>query len=102
MRRAQATLMKSSQIRLSEARRRDAVAIVEEHVQALFRRVPMLCGFSVRQDLELDDVAVDTWPGYTVGAELYKDLMLALAELAEERPDAIDLLRGRTFARAIH
>jgi hypothetical protein len=94
--------MKASENRLREERRERAEAIVEEHVVALFRRLPMLSGFSLRQDLEFADVAVHTWPGYTAGADLYQDLVETLAELAEERPDAVELLRGRTFARIIH
>jgi hypothetical protein len=62
----------------------------------------MLSGFSLRADLEFADVAVHTWPGYTAGADLYQELVQALADLAEERPDAVELMRGRTFARAIH
>ena len=94
--------MKASENRLQEERRSRAEAIVEEHVHALFRRLPMLSGFSLRQDLEFADVAVQTWPGYSVGAELYQELVEMLAELTEERPDAVELLRGRTFARALH
>jgi CRISPR/Cas system endoribonuclease Cas6 (RAMP superfamily) len=94
--------MKASENRLSEERRERTEAIVEEHVDALFRRVPMLSGFSLRHDLELADVSVQTWPGYGAGAELYQELVQTLAELAEERPDAVELLRGRTFARALH
>lgn len=96
--------MKPSQTRLPDASRQrsEAEAALEKHVAELFRRMPMLCGFSMRENLEIDDVAVFTWPGHTVGAELYKDLIQTLADLAEERPDAVKLLRGRTFARAIH
>ena len=94
--------MKASENRLQEERRSRAEAIVEEHVHALFRRLPMLSGFSLRHDLELADVAVHTWPGYSAGPELYQELVEMLAELAEERPDAVELLRGRTFARALH
>ena len=86
-------------MRASEIR---AEAIVEEHLNALFRRLPMLSGFSLRNDLEFADVAVHAWPGYAVGADFYQELVEALAELAEERPDAVELLRGRTFARALH
>lgn len=64
--------------------------------------MPMLCGFALRQDLEVTDIAVYTWPGYTAGEDLYRDLMSSLAELAEERPEAIELMRSRTFARAFH
>jgi hypothetical protein len=48
------------------------------------------------------DIAISTWPGYSAGEELYEDLMQALADLAEERPDAVEVLHGRTFARAFH
>ena len=94
--------MKPSQNRLSEKRRQHSQAIVEKHLDALFRRVPMLSGFTLRQDLEVTDVAVYTWPGYTAGEDLYEDLIHALADLTDERPDAVELLRGRTFARAFH
>jgi hypothetical protein len=77
-------------------------AIVEEHVHALFQRMPMLSGFSLRHDLEFADVAVHTWPGHSAGADLYQELVETLAEIAEERPEAVELLRGRTFARALH
>lgn len=82
--------------------RQRAEAAVERHVTALFRRQPMLSGFSVRQDLEFEEVAVHTWPGHSAGEELYEELVLTLAALAEERPDAVELLRGRTFARSFH
>lgn len=94
--------MKSSQARLSEERRQRAEAVLEKHVAELFRRLPMLCGFTLRENLEVSDVAVHAWPGYVAGEELYRDLAVALADLAEKRPDAVELLRGRTFARALH
>ena len=94
--------MKTTQTRLSEERRQRAQATVEKHLLALFERMPMLCGFSVRHDLELDEVSVFTWPGYSAGSELYEDLVQALADLAEERPEVVEVLRGRTFARAFH
>ena len=96
--------MKLSQSRLSAASRvlSEAEVALEQHVAELFRRIPMLAGFTVRDDFEFDDVSVHTWPGYTAGEELYEDLLNALAELADERPDAAKLLRGRTFGRAVH
>lgn len=94
--------MKPSQTRLPEASRQQAAAAVEKHLDALFRRMPMLSGFTLRQGLEVADVALYTWPGYTAGEDLYKDLLGALADLVDERPDAVELLRGRTFARALH
>jgi hypothetical protein len=43
----------------------------------------MLAGFTLHEDLEVSHVAVHSWPGYVPG-------------------EAIELLRGRTFARALH
>jgi hypothetical protein len=94
--------MKPSQDRVTEARRERTEAIVATHVAALFARLPTLCCFSVHPELEVIDVATFTWPGHTDEENLYQALMQALADLADERPDAVALLRGRTFARAIH
>jgi hypothetical protein len=94
--------MKPSQSRSQENRLQRSEALVEQYVLALFRRMPMLSGFTLRDDLEVTDISVDTWPGYTAGDDLYRDLMSSLAELADERPEAIILMRGRTFARAFH
>ena len=102
MQRTHSSDMKSSQQRAQWAGQQRAEAIAERHLSGLFARMPMLCGFSLRHDLEVTDVAVYTWPGYTAGEDLYRDLMQALAELADERPEAVELMRGRTFARAIH
>jgi hypothetical protein len=93
--------MKPSEQRLNEARRQHTEAIVERHLSELFQRVPMLAGFWLRPDLELEELSVFTWPGYTAGRELYDEVMQSLVELAEERPDAVQLMRGRTFARAV-
>ena len=94
--------VKPSQHSPDEARRQHSEAIVAKHVQALFQRMPMLCGFSVQQDLEAIDVVVSSWPGHAVAESVHEDLMRALEDLADERPDAVQLLRGRTFARAFH
>jgi hypothetical protein len=96
--------MKTSQTRLSETRRlhSEAEAALEKHIAELFRRAPMLAGFSIRHDLQLDDVTVHSWPGYTAGPELYEELLQTLADIGEERPATVKLLRGRTFARAFH
>jgi hypothetical protein len=92
--------MKTSEQRIRETRRQHTETIVARHLSALFDRQPMLCGFAVRYDLEVEEVSV-CWPGYTAGPDLYAHLMQTLADLAEERPEAIELVRGRTFARAI-
>jgi hypothetical protein len=94
--------MKPSEQRLSEARRQHTEAIVERHLSRLFERLPMLAGFWLAPNLELEELSVFTWPGYSAGRELYEEVMQSLVELAEERPDAVQLLRGRTFAREVH
>jgi hypothetical protein len=95
--------MKPSQTRLSETslqRSKDAAAL-EKHIAELFRRMPRLAGFSIRHDLELEDVSFHAWPG-TAGDQFYQDLLDALADLADELPGVVMLMRGRTFARTIH
>lgn len=94
--------MKTAEPRLAEDRHSRAEAAIAACIAALFERLPMLCGFSVSDDLQVADIAVDTWPGYTAGKDFYDEFLAGLSALTEERPDAVDLLRGRTFARTLH
>jgi hypothetical protein len=94
--------MKISEQRMNEARRQHTEAIVARHVRDLFQRLPMLSGFWLRPDLEVAELSIFTWPGSTAGPDLYEEVMQSLVELAEERPEAAQLMRGRTFARAVH
>lgn len=94
--------MKTSEQRSPNFEGKPTEEIIESHLAALFGRLPMLCGFALQPDFELAEVTVHTWPGYTAGEDLYEDLMQGLVELAEERPDAAILMRGRTFARMVH
>ena len=94
--------MKPSEQRLSEACRHHTEAIIAEHVHQLFQRLPILSGFWLRPDLEVAELSVFTWPGYSAGQELHEEVMQSLVELAEECPEAVQLMRGRTFARAVH
>jgi hypothetical protein len=34
--------------------------------------------------------------------EAYRQIADAVADIVSERPEALDLLRGRTFARTLH
>ena len=94
--------MNHSEQRLSEARRQYTEAMVARHVHRLFQRLPMLSGFWLRPDLKVAELSVFTWPGCTAGADLYEAVMQSLVEFAEDCPDAVQLMRGRTFARAVH
>ena len=58
--------------------------------------------FWLGPDLNVAELSVFTWPGYTAGADLYDALMQSVVEFAEEHPEAVQLIRGRTFARAVH
>jgi hypothetical protein len=91
--------MKTSQSRQQEIRRERVEAVIEGRIDALFRRIPILCGFALEEDLQPTEVSVHTWPGYGPGEDLYEDILTTLVDLVEERPDAAELLRGRTFAR---
>jgi hypothetical protein len=93
--------MKPSEQRLSDARRQHIEAIVARHVRELFERLPMLSGFWLRPDLEAE-VSIFTWPGCSVGQGFYEEIMRSLVALAEEGPEAVQLMRGRTFARTFH
>jgi ABC-type histidine transport system ATPase subunit len=94
--------MSSSERSPGEARRRHAEAIVARHLHRLFQRLPMLAGLRLRPDLEVDELSVFTWPGCSAGPDLYDEVVQWLAELAEERPEAVRFVRGRTFARTVH
>ena len=94
--------MKHSEQSPSEARCQHTEAIVARHVRQLFQRLPMLSGFWLRPDLKVAELSVFTWPGYTAGQDLYEEVMQSLVDLAEELPEAGPLMRGRTFARAVH
>jgi hypothetical protein len=94
--------MKPSEQRLSEASRQHTEAIVAQRVHQLFQRLPMLSGFWLRPDLKVAELSVFTWGGYTAGRDLYEEVMQSLVDLAEELPEAMQLMRGRTFARAVH
>jgi len=94
--------MKTSEQRQSEARREQTEAIVARRVGELFQRLPMLSGFWLRPDLEGVEVSIHSWPGYVAGEDVYEEVRQSLVELAEEGPEAMQLMRGRTFARAVH
>ena len=94
--------MKPSEQRLSEVSRQRTEAVVSRHVHDLFKRLPILSGFWLGPDLQVVELSVFTWPGYAAGPDFYEAVMQSLVELAEEHPEAVELMRERTFARAVH
>lgn len=76
---------------------------VNATVNEIFANWPELHGFSVGEldgALSLDDVAVDPWG--SDAEELPRHIAEALLELIDEEPEAVQFLRGRTFARSLH
>jgi hypothetical protein len=87
-----------------------------EPIESLFERHPELSGFSVRgvdelpdncprtEDCELvvGDVGISaTLTGEQFGA-MFEEIVVALAQMIADDPDAEEALRGRTFARVLH
>jgi hypothetical protein len=81
----------------------ERIALFRARVAVVFERLPMLCGFHVTEDLSVVEVAVHGWPGCGPTGELNGEICAALEDLVVDRAkDTVDLLRGRTFARAVH
>lgn len=94
--------MKTSERFQDEVRRQHTEAIVTRHVHEMFARLPTLAGFHLRRDLMVADLAAFSWPGQTASRDLHELVMHSLIELAELHPEAVQLMRGRTFARSLH
>jgi hypothetical protein len=99
--------MKPLQSANHDAPSRALEADISAVADALFRRLPTLIGFSVRDGDENDaelQLTVSMYPeprdeerGVVLG-----EIAQALQELVDEAPGAGPLLRARTFARTLH
>jgi hypothetical protein len=97
--------MKTLEHRTRRDRGQDIEADLEATVFTLFQRCPLLCGFAVQaleSDLFLGDVSFYPSPGQAQSEKLCGEIAAALLELIDERPEARELLCGRTFARTLH
>lgn len=76
---------------------------VDASMQRLFRRYVELAGFSI-QDLDdgLSVAEVSVYPDIGDAGALRDEIVANVLELLDERPEAYELLRGRTFARSLH
>ena len=89
--------------RIAVEERSERLAVFRARVAVVFERLPMLCGFHVTDDLSVVEVAVHGWPGCTPPGDLESVLYAALEDLIEDSAEEVaELLRGRTFARALH
>ena len=73
--------------------------LVSRQLRGLFNRLPTLAGFRLRSDLMVTDVSIVNGSSCAPSRRLHVSVMQALVELAECDPEAIALMRGRTFAR---
>ncbi len=109
--------MKAQEHRTEELQQRRFEADLAATINSLFRRCPTLCGFSVRETLDLSrdrhaarrvsalcvsEVSVYPMRDLHPPAELCHEIVAALAALIDESPEAGALLRERTFARVFH
>ena len=105
------------QDQVEDSQRVQLEADLAARVEWLFRRCPVLCGFSVQAsaqltreraaghldgDLFLSDVSWSSRLDREQTALLVDEIAHALLELVDEQPEVAELLRGRTFARILH
>ncbi len=80
-------------------------AELERQVQSIFAQCPELWGFSVRGEngeLFVSDVGIAPRLSAEQYGAIFQHIATTLAEFLDERPEATDWLRGRTFARTLH
>src|SRR5882672_4052146 len=56
----------------------------------------------LREDLFVTELGFSAPVSDTEYDEAYRQIADAVADIVSERPEALDLLRGRTFARTLH
>lgn len=91
-----------------------ADADVAAQIDALFRRCPELCGFSVQakifadgrpqgeEELFVTAICIAPRLGKEQYADIFEQIAATLTGLISERPETQVLLQGRTFARTVH
>ena len=86
-------------------------------IASLFERHAALSGFSVRGgddvpdncprtgnacELFVGDIGISPAISEEQYAEIFEEVVDAVAEVLSEQPDSAETLRGRTFARVLH
>ena len=100
---------------MANAQREDLEAALSARIEAIFERCSELCGFSVDERLVKDGKeGAREWELYVSAVAAYPELgpgqadgfigeiSEVLEDLLIQRPQAADLLPGRTFARVWH
>jgi hypothetical protein len=81
---------------------RHAEAQVEESIFSLFKDIPSLWGFTVTGAFEPADLSLYPVPAAEEAQFIREEIRYTLSRLLDERPEARNLVTGRTFARAVH
>ena len=81
---------------------RQAQAQVEESIFSLFKDIPSLCGFTVTGTFEPAELSLYPAPAAEEAKLIHEEIRDTLTQLLDERPEARNLVSGRTFARALH
>jgi len=79
-----------------------AEAKLETALEGIFRRWPAIVGFSIEDEGPLIVRDLETNPWDLPPRELLNGIAGVLLHLLDEEPAALELLRGRTFARVLH
>ena len=99
---------------MANAEREDLEAALSARIETIFDRCSELYGFSVDERLVSQKEGAREWELYVSAVAAYPELgrsqadgfigeiSEALADLLNQRPQAADLLPGRTFARVWH
>ena len=92
-------------------------AELSARIWAVFGSFPDLCGFSLqdrtglpdyidasglRDELFVTELGFSAPVSETEYDEAYRLITEAVTDIMSERPEALELLRGRTFARTLH
>jgi len=75
---------------------------LHQTLERIFADCPALSGFALDDAQELSFVDVTFDPGYPDARPEIGALVDALRDLIDEEPEAVELLRGHTFARVLH
>ena len=75
---------------------------VQDVMNHVFQRYPALCGFAVQEDLSFTHVACHPALAGDEAEALIEEISAVLGQLLEERPEAAEIIRGRTLARRFH
>ena len=86
--------------RQRDMRHASTESVLDARVRRLFLHIGTLWAFTLSEDLRLEGVV--QWPPYGDESDLVAAIDETLANFADDHPDAVESLRGRTFARMLH